>query len=69
MENPLEIYDIGVVLKSLGSCSAAFPQRTVAACNQAAFLLERMREVILSRVSNNQIVEELREILAKQGEG
>lgn len=69
MENQLEIYDISVVLKSLGSCSAAFPQRTVDACNQAAFLLTQMREIVLSRISSDEIVEKLRDILAKQGEG
>jgi hypothetical protein len=46
MENWLEIYEISVVLKKLGSCSAAFPQRTVDACNQGASLLTQMREIV-----------------------
>jgi hypothetical protein len=74
----IEIADISVELQKLAS-SGLFTQHTADACAQAASLLERIREAVLTGLSENwhtpgpsamkEIVEKLKKILAEQGEG
>lgn len=79
MENQkIEIADICAELEKLAR-SGVFAQRTTDACTQAASLLSRIREVIITDLSENWhtpgsratqgIVEKLKDILVKQGEG
>ncbi len=68
--DPLEISTIAVELKRLGSSSHVFCKSAVAVCNQAAYLLERLRVIGLSKAfSDGQKVELINEILAQHGDG
>ncbi len=68
--DPLEISTIADELKRLGSSSHVFSKSAVAACNQAAYLLERLRVIGLSKAfSDGQKVELINEILAQHGDG
>lgn len=64
----IEIAEIGTELRKLAR-SGVLTRRTADACAQAAWLLERMREVIVTGPSDTVVVETLKQILAEQGEG
>ena len=68
MGSPIEISTISSSLKDLGDMQVLLPH-VRDACNQAASLLTQMREVLLTPAPDGVIVEKLRWILAKQGEG
>ncbi len=68
-EHPFETGDISVELEKLGRCTDVFSKRTVDACNQAAYLLRRLRLVSFSHAHDSEIVKEIKEMLAKQGDG
>ena len=78
MENPIEIAEICAELEKLAR-SEGLTRRAADACIQGASLLARMREVILTGLSENwnapgslatgEIVEKLKWILVEQGEG
>jgi hypothetical protein len=63
--------EIAEIRKELGQLaqSGILRQRAADACIQAASLLERMREVVLTGPSRAAIVEKLKWILVEQGEG
>jgi hypothetical protein len=69
VKNPHEISTICAELEKVGSRSELFSQLTVESCNQAAYLLSRMRLVGYSKAPDGQIVEAIREMLQKQGDG
>ena len=69
----LETHDIAVELEKLAG-SGVFPQRTTDACAQAAWLLRRLREVVITAVNRSpaakgEAFETLRLILVKHHEG
>jgi len=64
----MEIADICGELKQLAS-APFLRESTVDACTQAASLLGKIREVILTSSSDKAIVEKLKWILVEQGEG
>jgi hypothetical protein len=79
MENQkIEIADICAELEKLAR-SGVFTRRTTDSCTQAASLLSRIREVIITGLSENwhtpgpraaqEIVQKLKDILMEQGEG
>jgi hypothetical protein len=65
---PIEIAEINNVLRNLAKCDALKPEASEA-CEQAALLLEEMREMILRSSSEDPTVEHLKFLLAQQGEG
>ncbi len=69
IDDPIETGDIAVELEKLAACSQVFSKRTVDACKQAASLLTRMRPILLSREPDAEVVETLKMILRKQGDG
>ena len=68
MQNPIEISTISGLLKDMGDIQVLVPD-VRNACNQAASLLTRMREIILTPAPDKEIVDKLKWILAQQGEG
>lgn len=66
---PLETGDISVELEKLSRCPEVFSKRTIDACIQGAYLLRRLREVSFSHASATELVKELKDMLAKQGDG
>jgi hypothetical protein len=69
IEDPTETGDIAVELEKLACCPQVFSKRTVDACKQAASLLTRMRPILLSREPDAEVVEILKIILSRQGDG
>lgn len=67
-ENPIEISTICQQLEKLGA-SNILDAATTEACRQAAYLLMKMREMILCDEANEANVKDLRYLLAMQGEG
>lgn len=67
-DQKIEILDICNELQKL-SDSGVFSQHTVEACAQGASLLKKIREVVMSSTDKGRIIEDLRSILAEQGEG
>lgn len=67
-DQKIEIFDICDELQKLAG-SGVFSPYTVEACTQGASLLKKIREVVMSNRDEGTIVEDLRLILAAQGEG
>jgi len=67
-DQKMEIHDICDKLQKLAD-SGVFSPHTVEACAQGASLLKKIREVVMSSPDEGSIVEDLRSILAEQGEG
>ena len=67
-QEKIEISDIRLELNKLFE-SGVLSRDTAEACSQAASLLIEMRRMILSGRDSDDIVRELRELLARQGEG
>jgi hypothetical protein len=69
IKHPHEISTICAELEKLGRCSEVFSELTVEACNQAAYVLKRMRLIGFSKAPDSRIVEAIKDMLAKQGDG
>lgn len=67
-EEPIEIADICYYLKPVSEVDFV-SEKTRAAARQACELLRKFREVVLTGRNDAAIVQELRDVLAKQGEG
>jgi hypothetical protein len=67
-EKPIEIADICYYLKPVIEADFV-SDNTRAAARQGCELLRKFREVVLTGRNDSAIVEELRDVLSKQGEG
>jgi hypothetical protein len=65
---PIELATMNDVLQTLAKCES-LRQEVRDACFQAATLLKEMREIILNSPSEDPAVEQLKLLLAQQGEG
>jgi hypothetical protein len=69
IDDPIETGDIAVELEKLACCPQIFSKRTADACKQAASLLTRLRPILLSREPDSEVVETIKMILSRQGDG
>lgn len=67
-EDPIEIADICYYLKPVSEAQFV-SEKTRAVARQACELLRKFREVVLTGRNDAAIVEELKNVLVKQGEG